>query len=174
MAKNPPPAMGYRKLGAEVTLLVAVHYVPGHWCFISADFRRRRFVYYDPLYGGAHATGARHSFSAHLKEELARQGCEDFDVDSFELVIVTRPKQPDGVSCGVCVLMAMEVLVSQGAEAFDEFVADHDGKWTHLEIRCARARWACELSVAPGAAVHEALEEAGQAELENFVDLSDD
>ena len=166
--------MGYRKLGAEVTLLVAVHYVPGHWCFISADFRRRRFVYYDPLYGGAHATGARHSFSAHLKEELARQGCEDFDVDSFELVTVTRPKQPDGVSCGVCVLMAMEVLVSQGAEAFDKFAADHGSTWTALEIRRARARWACELSVAPGGAVHEALVEADQAELESCVDLSDD
>ena len=166
--------MGYRKLGAEVTLLVAVHYVPGHWCFISADFRRRRFVYYDPLYGGVHATSAHRSFSVHLKEELARQGCADFDVDSFELVIVTRPKQPDGVSCGVCVLMAMEVLVSQGAEAFDKFAADHGSTWTALEIRRARARWACELSVAPGGAVHEALVEADQAELENCVDLSDD
>ena len=154
---------------------MAVHYVQCHWCFISADFRRRRFVYYDPLYGGVHATSAHHSFKAHLKEELVRQGCEDFDVDSFELVVVTRPMQPDGVSCGVCVLMAMEVLVSEGAEAFDKFVADRGGSnWLPLEIRRARARWACELRVAPDGVVHEALEVVDQAELDNFVDLSDE
>jgi hypothetical protein len=123
-----------------------------------------------------YADCAHRVFSEHLKEELERQGCSAFDIDSFELVKVSWPRQPDGVSCGVCSLMAMEILISQGADAFDAFVEAHRGGgfWTAIEIRRARARWACELLVPPGGEVQALLQEAEEAELDNFVDLSDD
>ena len=39
-----------RKLGTEVKVLVAAHYVPGHYCPSFVDFERGRFVYTDPYF----------------------------------------------------------------------------------------------------------------------------
>ena len=40
-----------RKLGTGVKVPVAVHYVPGHYCFAFVGFERGRFVYAGPYFG---------------------------------------------------------------------------------------------------------------------------
>jgi len=38
-----------RRLGYDVKVLVAAHWIPGHLCLAFVDFHSERFVYADPL-----------------------------------------------------------------------------------------------------------------------------
>ena len=52
----------------------------------------------------------------HVQKELGRQG--PLGVRSWDLSYYKTPKQPGGVSCGVCVVMMIELMVTEGVEAF--------------------------------------------------------
>ena len=111
-----------RGLGTHVKVLVAAHYVPGHYCLAFVDFERERFLYVDPLDVDndgtrGHGLKALRKLREHVQQELRRQGslC---NVRSWDLSFYMKPKQPDIVSCGVCVLMIIELMVTEGVEAF--------------------------------------------------------
>ena len=65
------------------------------------------------------------------------------DEDSFPLTNYNHPKQPDGVSCGVCCLLMLEVL-ARSPEAFYS-LARSGRNFTPNEILTARAKWASAL-----------------------------
>ena len=57
------------------------------------------------------------------------------------------PKQPDGVSCGVCVLLMLELLARNPVEFFTALTSPPH--WSPEHIAAARAKYACELLVRP-------------------------
>jgi len=69
------------------------------------------------------------------------------DEDSFPLTNFNHPKQPDGVSCGVCCLLMLEVP-ARSPEAFYS-LARSGRNFTPNEILTARAKWACALLTRP-------------------------
>ena len=100
----------------------------------------------------------------HVHEELQRQGFP-CDVRSWNLSYYMTPKQPDSVSCGVCVLMMIGLMVTEGAEAFCRLNAQckarkttgplpqgatevYSGKvhWTARYINTKRLDCACRLA----------------------------
>lgn len=132
-------------------LVTAIHYVPGHWCLVVADFVRRQLVYYDPCFNSPSADQPLLKFREFLQLQCDQQGYTAFrpiDAAAFPVVkFNATPRQPDGVSCGVCVLLMLELLPRDP----DEFYARaRDGTpWRLIEILRARAKWACELLVYP-------------------------
>jgi hypothetical protein len=62
---------------------------------------------------------------------------------SFNRSHQIKPRQPDGVSCGICILAMVELI---GEGRFNEEPKD---KFTSHEISCYRARWACLLLHSP-------------------------
>jgi hypothetical protein len=48
---------GNASIGGGVGMVAAIHYVPGHWCLIVADFLRGQLVYYDPCYNSPSSEG---------------------------------------------------------------------------------------------------------------------
>ena len=111
------------KLGMDGQVLVAAHYVPGHFCLAFVDFDREKFMYIDPFYdfdkAGDHrkmGLKAMHELRMHVHEELVRQGSQ-CDVRTWEMLGLKAPKQPDGVSCGVCVLIMIELITTEGVGA---------------------------------------------------------
>ena len=78
-----------------------------------------------------------------MKTVLERQVTNTFDVDSFGLKKVNWPKQPDGISCGVCVNAMIEILSTKGIDALYTFIDDREHTdWTAEELLAARARQA--------------------------------
>ena len=137
----------------EASLLVVTHHVPGHWCLLLVDFTRRQFVYYDPLMDSPFAASARSHVGDHLKTVLERQVTNAFDVDSFGLKTVNWPKQPDGISCGVCVNAMIEILSTKGIDALYTFIDDREQTlWTAEELLAVRARQAVMIRTPDGAA----------------------
>ena len=62
---------------------------------------------------------------------------------SFESTVIETPQQPDGVSCGVCVLIEMQRTVD------GETYSRRDSEFTEIELLRCRAKWACELLLNP-------------------------
>ena len=92
-----------RKIGRDVKFVFAVHYVPGHWCFILADFEKQLITYYGSYCGAVYATDASRVFKTWLASECVRQNSDDYRPACWRVAVNHAPKQPDGVSCGVCV-----------------------------------------------------------------------
>ena len=141
-----------RRIRSEVRIVAAMHYVPGHWCLSVFDFGLKQASYYDPLCGCRYADGATSAMRKYLSAESNRQdeaamGALLLDEDSFPLTNFNHPKQPDGVSCGVCCLLMLEVL-ARSPEAFYS-LARSGRNFTPNEILTARAKWACALLTRP-------------------------
>ena len=53
----------------------------------------------------------------HIQQELGCKGpfC---DASSWDLPYLKTPKQPDSAGCGVCVLITIELMATEGVEAF--------------------------------------------------------
>jgi hypothetical protein len=158
-----------RRLGNEVKVLVAAHWIPGHFCLAIVDFEHERFVYVDPLdvdNDGSRGNGltALTKLREHVQQELRRQKSH-YDVSSWDLSHIKAPKQPDTVSCGVCVLMMIELMVTQGMRAFyhlnkqcialettgplpEGATMVYRGKvhWTERYINTKRLEYACRLA----------------------------
>ena len=158
-----------RGLGTHVKVLVAAHYVPGHYCLAFVDFERERFLYADPYHvdkSDKRGDGlkALAKLREHVQQELGRQG-SPCDVRSWDLSYYKTPKQPDSVSCGVCVLMMIELMVTEGVEAFYQLNEQckarettgplpegatevYSGKvhWTTRYINTKRLEYACRLA----------------------------
>ena len=117
-------AGGFRhKLGIDVKVLVAAHYVPGHYCPAFADFDRQNFMNIGPFNdfdkaGNHRETGlkAMDKPREHVHEELVRQQSH-CDVRSWEMLSLKTPKQPDFVGCGACVLIIIELIATRGVRA---------------------------------------------------------
>ena len=52
-----------------------------------------------------------------VQQELVRQGSV-CDVSLWESLTLRTPKQPDSVGCGVCVLISIELMATEGVGAF--------------------------------------------------------
>jgi len=149
-------AGGHRLIGREVKAVVGVHFTPEHWCFELADFdERHKMIYYDPLLGAKHADRSMLELGRYLQRVCDAQGYTAHRPTDFALEKwIDGPLQPDGYSCGVCVLMVLEMLAAAPTlEAFYAAIAARGKReWTEDEINRARARWACDLLHRPNGA----------------------
>ena len=163
-----------RKLGIDVKVLVAAQYVPGHYCLAIVDFDRQNFMYVDSFYDfdkdGKHremGLKAMNKLREHVHEELMRQK-SNVDVRSWEILGLKTPRQPDSVSCGVCVLMIIELIAIKGVRALYDLhkqceelrasapqtqcrtvviqdTAEVSVQWTERYINTKRIEYACRL-----------------------------
>ena len=157
------------KLGMDGQVLVAAHYVPGHFCLAFVDFDREKIMYIDPFYdfdkAGDHrkmGLEAMRELRKHVHEELVRQGSK-CDVRTWEMLGLKAPKQPDGVSCGVCVLIMIELITTEGVGALYDLDKQCENlsasghtevaidttkvfvQWTEHYINTKRIEYACRL-----------------------------
>ena len=145
-------------LGSEVKFVVAAQHVPGHWCLGIADLEAGMLVYYDPLDPAgsdqrARALRALRDYvnqvdSEQLQREDVLNGANHARraptaAGSFNRSHQIKPRQPDGVSCGICILAMVELI---GEGRFNEEPKD---EFSSHEISCYRARWACLLLHSP-------------------------
>ena len=145
-------------LGSDVKFVVAAQHVPGHWCMAIADLEAGMLTYYDPL-DPAGSTQRARALRA-LRDYVNQVDCEQLQrandlhganharraltsASTFNRSHQIKPRQPDGVSCGICIL-AMAELIGEGR--FNEEPKD---EFTPHEISCFRARWACLLLHSP-------------------------
>ena len=127
-------------IGVDRKYLVAPHFVPGHWCCAVADLERNEIRYYDPLYNGTYSAAALGALCAYVDQVNCEQGAMvALGAASFPRAVTTSPKQPDGVSCGVCVLLEIQRLVDGGLNGTRNL------EFTKEEISAFRAKWACLL-----------------------------
>ena len=63
------------QIGTAKKVVIAPHYVPGHWCCATADLDSGRLVYYDPFYG-PNRTGALDALGAFADQVSSEQGAE--------------------------------------------------------------------------------------------------
>jgi len=145
-------------LGTTVEFVVAPYCVPGHWCLAVADLSSASHIYYDSAapYGAKYQHRALAALSDYVtqvdREQQQREvdpGMPDLQRSRiysslFRKEELVRPRQPDGVSCGICVLAMIEVI-AQGR--FSEVAAAND--MTAHEASCIRARFACLLLRSP-------------------------
>ena len=91
----------------------------------------------------------------YLQDVCDRQGSH-YRLAEFRFDKHNAPKQPDGVSCGVCVFSALELL-KRDPENFYH-VLENQSHWSPEYIASARARFACDLLVRPNGANNEGAE----------------
>jgi hypothetical protein len=99
------------KIGTAKEVIIAPHSVPDHWCCVTADLRHRTLHYYDPLLGGADRAEALRETCKYIDQVYVEQAEAPIGAASFESTVIETPQQPDGVSCGVCVLIEMQRTV---------------------------------------------------------------
>ena len=98
--------------GTAKEFVIASHYVPGHWCCTAADLNNRRLVYYGPFYDDPYRAGALSALGAYVDQVSPEQGAEvPIGAAAFESTVHKSPRQPDGISCGVCVLIKIQRVV---------------------------------------------------------------
>jgi hypothetical protein len=135
-----------RKIGDDVKYIFAMHFVPNHWCCIIADFERQKIVYYDPLCGCPYANEAFTVFRVYLQDECDRQGSHHRPAN-WPLEKHNQPRQPDNTSCGVCVLLMLQLL--QRDPLFFYRALEDQCHWSPEHIAKERAKFAYELLVRP-------------------------
>ena len=165
-----------RKIGRDVKFVFAVHYVPGHWCFILADFEKQLITYYDSLCGAVYATAACRVFKTWLASECVRQNSGDYRPAGWRVAVDHAPKQPAGVSCGVCVLLMPKLLADDPARFYDAL--SRQETWSPQQILRARAQYACELLHRPNgtndAEAAYLANERGLAQEQQIIEVEDD
>ena len=120
--------------------MVALHYAPGHWCCTTADLDNGQLVYYDPFYNDPHRAGALGALGAFVDQVTDEQGTEGATgATSFVRSVKTSPRQPDDMSCGVCVLTEVQRITGEKMNAQRAY------QFTEMELLRLRAKWACEL-----------------------------
>jgi hypothetical protein len=127
------------KIGNAKTVIITPHAVPDHWCCVAADLRRRTFHYYDPFYAGPHRAEPLNKMGAYIDQVHTEQSESPIDAVSFERTLIETPRQPDGVSCGVCVIVEIQRIVDREADS------GRAREFTEAELLRCRAKWACEL-----------------------------
>ena len=142
-------------LGTVLQFVIAPHHVPGHWCLAIADLHAGNLTYFDssPPCGLTHKPRALRALSDYVmqvdreqeqqKDASSNVQHEQIHASTFNQVYQTKPDQPDGVSCGVCILMMTE-HIAQG-----RFYDEPAGHFTAHEVACFRARLACVLLHSP-------------------------
>jgi hypothetical protein len=90
-------------------------------------------------------------FREFLQLQCDQQGYTAFrpiDAAAFPVVkFNATPQQPDGVSCGICVLLMLELLARVPEEFYTRALSG--APWRLIDILRARAKWACELLAYP-------------------------
>ena len=123
----------------DIDYICALHHVPGHWCFAYLDTLLGVFHYRDSLGSLGSPELAQRGLREYVALESTRQGSSR---SSCTLIYapseVVTPTQPDEVSCGCCMLMQLEALISGAA-------LETRPNYTLTEIRKWRARWFCAL-----------------------------
>ena len=95
-------------------VVVAAHYVPGCWCLTAVDLDLHLCWYYDSIGAFDYADAAMDLMKTHVDLLLEQAGVSDVDVASFEVAKFGWPRQPGGVSCGICVFGRLELLLREG------------------------------------------------------------
>jgi Ulp1 family protease len=134
-------------------------------------------IYYrNSLIRGHEPALATNAMAQYLAEEAMRQRSTEWPKDPQDYVIKNTspaPQQPDGTSCGCCVLMGLEALCAGDAlDGTGRFRSMPD--YTSLDVARWRARWQCILLRETHAAdtTNKSLA-AAQAE-HDVVDLTED
>ena len=135
---------------------MAPHHVPGHWCLACADLRQGKLHYYDPLYHGPGKTRALDALGAYVDQVHHEQEREVTGTASLPTELHTHPQQPDGVSCGICVLIEIQRIVDGRMNAHRTL------QFTNAELLRFRAKWACELLANPPKRRGQAMEDTGR------------
>jgi hypothetical protein len=148
----------------QIRYVAAVHYTPGHWCLVVVDTIARKVVYYDSALAGKYAYVGIEYTKKFLTEMAIARGWDSLDIATFEDVTFSSPAQPPGVDCGICVLLMLERLAQDPARFFDRS-PEAVKTFSPLEMKRARAKWACALVVEPNKGPRERIM-AGLAERE--------
>jgi hypothetical protein len=127
------------KIGTAKTVLITPHAVPDHWCCVAADLRRRTLHYYDPFYAGPHRAEPLNKMSAYIDQVHTEQSASPIDAASFARTLIEMPRQPDGVSCGVCVIVEIQRIADRETDS------GRAREFTEEELLRCRAKWACTL-----------------------------
>jgi hypothetical protein len=131
------------QIGTKRQIIMAPHHVPGHWCLAYADLQHGKLHYYDPLYRGPDKTRALTALGSYVDQVHHEQEREVAGTASLPTELHTHPQQPDGVSCGICVLIEIQRIADGGMNAHREL------QFTSTELLRFRAKWACELLANP-------------------------
>jgi hypothetical protein len=126
-------------LGTAKEVIITPHCVPDHWCCATVDLRSKKLAYYDPFYTGPYRTRALDALSSYIDQAHTEQARAPVDTASFERPVYTTPRQPDGVSCGVCVLAEIQRIADRGMES------RRNHEFTETELSRCRAYWACAI-----------------------------
>mmetsp|Transcript_25005 Transcript_25005/g.86351 ORF Transcript_25005/g.86351 Transcript_25005/m.86351 type:complete len:180 (-) Transcript_25005:51-590(-) len=133
-----------------VDVIYAMRHEPNHWTGVAAVNHQRiiRIYYRNSLGSWMHAARATEAMAKYLAEEATRQDSQKWPRDPQDYALVNRssaPQQPDGVSCGCCVLMDLEALCT--SDGFDSSTGRfrRRSNYTSLDVAQWRARWQCSL-----------------------------
>ena len=127
------------RVGTAKTTIIALHYTPKHWCCATADLTSKRLVYYDSFYSRP-SMRALDALGDYVDQVAADQGVHPtIGAASFTHKLHTTPKQPDGVSCGVCTLIEIQRIAGGVIDSPRDEVSDVG------ELARYRAKWACEV-----------------------------
>lgn len=105
-------------------IIVPVLILRSHWTLASADVRRRRFFYYDSLFGDDHHTVIpilRRWLTDEVAARLGADVAERWDVGSWPVDVHDElPAQTDSGSCGVFTLAVADCLSTGSSVAFSQ------------------------------------------------------
>ena len=89
--------------------------MPGYWCLAHADLEEGKIHYYDPLYHGPGQNRALDALGEYIDQVHRDQEMgETAGAASLPAVTHIHPRQPGGVSCGICILIEIQRIVDCG------------------------------------------------------------
>ena len=130
-------------LGTAKEVIITPHCVPDHRCCATVDLQGKRLAYYDPFYAGPFRTRALDALGSYIDQVHTEQAQAPVDAVSFERTVHTTPRQPDGVSCGVCVLAEIQRIADRDMDS------RRNREFTAAELSRCRAHWACAIMINP-------------------------
>ena len=83
------------------------------WCCATVDLRSKKLAYYDPFFNSPCRCGAINALGSYIDQVYSEQVEVPIGVAAFERAVITTPRQPDGISCGVCVLVETQRIADR-------------------------------------------------------------
>ena len=131
------------QIGTTRTKIVALQYVPRHWCCATADLARRELVYYDPYFPDPDLR-ALDALDDYVDQVAHGQGGHvEIGAATFKQKLCNTPRHPDNASCGVCVLIEIQRIADGHIDS------PRDPRSDAAELLRYRAKWACEIMSNP-------------------------
>ena len=113
-------------IGTAKTKILALHYVPKDWCCATADLPSRKLVYYDPHFPDPNLR-ALDALGEYIDQVAIEQGAHGkIGATTFERKLYSTPKQPDDVSCGICVLIEIQRIAEGNIDSRSDQSSDAD------------------------------------------------